>query len=132
MFQSLQGDWVHLLAEDIVGDLTWEVLWRSPGRPWQTVGRRHERNCEEGLDDGPRSVGKFPTVTDGRRVEFLIRWQGAASVMLRFGPKPSTPMGESTNVRTTTACADHPASDDYEYNNGSPWADDIIGSCTPL
>ncbi len=127
MFQAPQGDWVHLLIEDAIGPLTWEVLARTPGGPWKRIGARHEDDQDGFLEDGPRSVGKFPTVAENRRLEFLVRWRGAASVMLRIGVKPASEMGESANVKGTK----DPAwdDDDYEYNNGSDWADKITDLC---
>lgn len=128
MFQKPEGDWLHLLVEDAIGPLTWEVLWRIPGGPWKSIGARHEPDHGEFLQDGPRSVGQVPAVPDSRRIEFMIRWEGAASVMLRFGQKPSSSeMGGSVNTKSTA-----PASfddDDYEYNNGSEWAATIKERC---
>lgn len=130
MFKKPEGDSVHLLVEDAIGSLTWEVLWRSPGGPWKSIGARHEDDNGEFLQDGPRFVGPMPEIPESRRIEFLVRWQGAASVMLRFGQKqPSTDMGANLNIKTTV-----PASfgdDDYEYNNGSEWANEIIERCKP-
>ena len=129
MFHAPQGDWLHLLAEDIVGDLTWEVLWRKTGGTWKRIGARHESCAAGNPEDGPRSVGPFPAVDPGRRIEFMVRWQGAASVMLRYGAKPASPMGESTNIKSCQTCATD--DDDFEYNNGSDWAANIIDLCRP-
>jgi len=132
MFQGTDGDFVHLLVEDAVGPLTWEVLHREPRGKWKTLGRRHETWQRGGLKNGLRSVGAFPPQPEKeQRIEFMIRWQGAASVMLRFGPKPAGTLGENTNTKGQYPCPDLYVDDDYEYNNGSDWADKIIESCTP-
>lgn len=129
MFQEPKGDFIHLHAEGIVGDFTWEVLWRPAGGVWKRVGARHEKAAGLGREDGPRSVGSFPEVKEGHRVEFLVRWEGIASVMLRFGPQPSSEMGESMNVSGCRAYAFQSEDDDYEYNNGSQWAENIKAQC---
>jgi len=129
MLQEPQGDFLHLMAEDVIGDFTWEVLWRLTGGEWKRIGARHEPACDGPPEDGPRSVGQFPTVPVGRRIEFLIRWQGAASVMLHYGAKPTSPLAESTNIKGTRGCAS--TDDDFEYNAGSDWAAQIIEQCQP-
>lgn len=132
MVHEADGSWIHLLAEDIVGDLTWEVLWRHPGRAWQRLGARHETCCGcANREDGPRAVAAFPKADKGRRLEFLVRWRGAASIMLAYGPKPSSELGESTNIKSCQDCPFDPADNDYEYNDGSAWAADIATSCKP-
>jgi hypothetical protein len=60
----------------------------------------------------------------------MIRWQGAASIMLHYGAKPTSPLGESTNIKGCRECASD--DDDFEYNAGSDWAANIIALCQPL
>lgn len=121
MFQAPDGDHLYLLAENIIGDLTWQVSWRHPGGEWTVLKTRKEEAGTGVLTDGPRFVERFPPADPGRRVEFLVRWRGAASVMLMFGAKPSPSLTDNMKGGTDCECPFAVIDDDYEYNNGDDW-----------